>query len=245
MFTKNISLAFSKKKRLYQVSFSRFVIIFLIVVLTLSGNVLPATAQSGSLLIFNKNDIFKNTIVCENYELFLEMKPVKEIDSKECHALARLIIEIGETPTFEFINSLKEKVSSSTTLGSMVQTVDAISSGNILSAFELSALSSRRISIQLTQSGDIERAALYSHFLYEIQLRAFQAVCKDNFRCGELVSLSRIPEMFGSEFSFLESAAPDIALLCLMKSDAYLLPVRSFLASARFQNCISTEGFKK
>lgn len=49
----------------------------------------------------------------------------------------------------------------------------------------------------------------------------------------------------GREVSYLEATPPDVALLCLIRTDAYVVPIRHVLRNARFSRCVKVEGFNR
>ncbi|PLS21822.1 hypothetical protein [Neptunicoccus cionae] len=213
--------------------------LLLITVMFSIGAVRLAAAQDESLLVQNDRDISEYIEACDSYKLFLELKPVDEANIETCHPFNQAIIELGELPTSEFLNILKENIDPVTSFGATVLTLDVVSRGNAVSVFAQSEIAGRKEAMRMGGSGDIERATLYSHLLFGIQLQSFQQLCEERFNCGELQNFARISEMFGSEFGFLDPVAPQSALLCLVKTDGYVVPLRTVLASPRFRDCIS------
>ncbi|PLS21821.1 hypothetical protein [Neptunicoccus cionae] len=219
--------------------FRTAITLLLVTVIVSIGGVRLAAAQDESLLVKNKREIFENIEACEGYKLFLELKPVWRLNITECHPVAQLIIKNGNKPNLVFVDALIEKTPPASLLGAMVLTLDAVRHGDVITSFLNSEIAGRRMAMGMGQSADIERATLYSHLLYGIQLFAAQAACEERFNCGELQNFARITEMFGSEFEFLDPVAPQFALLCLLKTDGYVVPLRTVLASPRFRDCIS------
>ncbi|WP_069300920.1 hypothetical protein [Neptunicoccus sediminis] len=219
--------------------FRTAITLLLITVMISIGGVRLAAARGESLLVKNDRDIFKNIEACEGYKLFLELKPVWRLNITECHPVAQLIIKNGNKPNLVFVDAMIEKTPPSSPMGVSVSTLDAVRHGDVISTFLHSEAAGRIMAIRMGQSSDIERATMYSHLLYGIQLLAVQAVCGERFNCGELQNFARITEMFGSEFGFLDPIAPQFALLCLLKTDGHAIPVRTVLASPRFRECIS------
>lgn len=94
------------------------------------------------------------------------------MDITACHSVAQLIIKNGNKPNLVFVDAMIEKTLPASLVGVSVSTLNAIRHGDVISSFLHSEVAGRIMAIRMGQSGDIERATLYSHLLYRIQLLA-------------------------------------------------------------------------
>lgn len=124
------------------------------------------------------------------------------------------------------------------TFGSMAATMQSTVRGDAKKSYSLAGVSSSRVAIKLTGSGDLERAVLYNYLLSEIQRLAVVSMCQEELACEGLAPHLSITESMGRSYAELDSERPDIVLLCLLRTDGFLVPVRRVLDSKIFNACV-------
>lgn len=215
------------------------ILLSLIFALFLSSEV---SGQDHSLRVENPQDIFSKIETCQGYLSYIAEEPVIEYD--DCHPISRFLIESAELDRKAFLTSIQSLASPKTTLGSFAELLHLVVNGDIAGTYNVAGVSGGRAAIKLASSLDVQRAALYSHLTYEIQLRALVALCGLE-RCQGLRHLSTIDEKFGESFGYLDELSPDIVLFCLLRTEGYTVPLPKVLSSARFDSCLNTEASLK
>lgn len=211
------------------------ILLSLIFALFLSSEV---SGQDHSSRVENPQDIFSKIETCQGYLSYIAEEPVTRYD--DCHAISSFLIESAELDRKAFLTSLQSLASPETTLGSFAELLHLVVNGDIAGTYNVAGVSGGRAAIKLASSLDVQRAALYSHLTYEIQLRALVVLCGLE-RCQGLRHLSTIDEKFGDSFGYLDELSPDRILFCLLRTDGYTVPLSNVLSSARFHSCLKTE----
>ncbi|MDO6478503.1 hypothetical protein [Shimia thalassica] len=201
------------------------------VFLTLVILVNPIAAE-----VFNRDGVFNDVEVCSGYITFLEGNG--SVDGNECHRLAAFLIENQHLELTDFLTEIANLAGTETTLGALARTLLATVSKDAELAYTWSELAGRRVAIKMAQSADTERAAFYAHLLSEVQRRSVVAMCKPEANCESLEPLTSVKELVGDRFGNLDDLRADFVLLCLLRTDAYLIPLRGVLESRALRQCI-------
>lgn len=184
----------------------------------------------------NRTNIFESVDVCESYSNFLEMAAFD--DTSNCHTIAKYLLANSDLGNQAFLRKLYDTTGENSSLGAIAQTMFATMRQDVLLAVSTSEMANRRILVSLTSSGDVERAVVYSHLLSEIQKSAIQNLCGSKDECDEIASVGSLESILGPQFSELDAKRADIVLMCLLRTDAYLTPIRFLLSSERFDTCL-------
>ena len=190
--------------------------------------------------IENAKDIYEESRVCDTYLRFLDdMRSRPESRLDDCHDLAAFLIQ-NDTPEIRsFLRELMKFVSEGSTFGAMASTSWTVIHGDPLQSYISSEVAGRRISVRMASSGDLERAVLYSHILSEIQRMAVQSLCVNDAECSKLGALNTTSEIIGEEFKFFDKSRADVLLICLLKVDAFLVPIRNVMRSPKYMGCVA------
>jgi hypothetical protein len=190
--------------------------------------------------IDNAKDIYEESRVCDTYLGFLgDMRSRPESRLDDCHDLATFLIQ-NDTPEIRsFLRKLMEFVTEGSTFGAMASTSWAVIHGDPLQSYISSEVAGRRISIRMASSGDLERAVLYSHILSEVQRMAVQSICINDAECSKLIALNTTSEIIGEEFKLFDESRADILLICLLKVDAFLVPIKNVMRSPKYMVCVA------
>lgn len=184
----------------------------------------------------NEADVFVRQRSCGAYENFLNGKPTGSVE--ECHELERFIIEHDGPEITSYLRKLSSAAGAETSLGAAASALFATVYGEKLQAFNFSESAKRRMTIMLTTSGDVERATVYSHFFYDLQVQFLRDLCSGDRPCEIENSLSKIQDLLGADFEFLSHHRADRVLICLLKTDAFTVPIRDVLNSTKYLQCL-------
>lgn len=223
-------------------SLLRIAVLFLMSILIIApafSSVGATYAQSSTVgQIFNRQDLFAPQRFCPPYEKFLHFEPYK--NSQNCRLLENFLLRNAHLSDADFLAAYSEVVSPTSTTGTLVALAQAFMQNDLMNIFNLSGLAGGRAAGMLANSLDIERAALYGSLSFELGSQAAILFCSAEFECGGVVSPFNPSRDFGSEFIELEVSEPNRVLICLLRMDAYVIPIRDLLSSARFRACINS-----
>ncbi|KZK97216.1 hypothetical protein PsAD5_02345 [Pseudovibrio sp. Ad5] len=195
-----------------------------------------APEAKESLEVFNQHQNFDQVPKCGAHSEFLEGKDI--VKPINCNSIAVFQIENSDLPTSEYLTKLYIFAGKETALGAAALAARTILYTNPITAFSSAELASRRITITLSESGDVERAVLYSHLFFEVKREILQSLCREDAMCDEISVFQGLGDSFGSQFKYIDNEKPISVLVCLLKMDSYLEPVRNILRSPRFKHCL-------
>jgi hypothetical protein len=68
---------------------------------------------------------------------------------------------------------------------------------------------------------------------------AVQSICINDAECSKLVALNTTSEIIGEEFKLFDESRADILLICLLKVDAFLVPIKNVMRSPKYMGCVA------
>lgn len=188
----------------------------------------------------NSRDPFSSVISCRDYQLLLKGEQQGDGVAGSCHPLEAFVVLQRDADFRSYLRAILSRASSDSTLHSIARTVERVMLGDEVGAYRAAEIAGMRVSVRLSQSFDEERAVLYSSLLSGVQSLAAEAMCSDSYDCNNLTVARKTSEILGPEFSGLDSLRPDQIIVCLLRSDAYTLPIRDVASSKFFNNCITS-----
>lgn len=189
--------------------------------------------------VWNEDGVFAQVEVCSAYEDFLQGRETEAGDA--CHPIAEFLIENQSLGYLEFLEKISAGLGSENFLEMLASGLREVMFSNALLTFLWLDRADRWVFYTMKgTSRDEERAWLYSLLISDLKYRAIQSLCNPNADCNTLELFSSTKELLGSRYSWVDEARPDHILMCLIRTDAFLMPVRMVLDSPRFSTCIST-----
>jgi hypothetical protein len=92
-------------------------------------------------------------------------------------------------------------------------------------------------------SGDQVRASFYSSILSDLKSQFVKEVCPSNkFDCQLIDRFFELDEIIGDIGKDVLEERSDIVLLCLLRTDAFSMPLRELIVTPAFKNCIQLNG---
>lgn len=200
---------------------------------------LTATIAIGE--VTNESDIFKDRPICAEYQIFLGLEGNSH--DSVCSDTQAFIVSTENLNILELLAAYSETANKGSSLFLLANALEAIVRRNYSAAFMLLDVVDRGVYSDLILSGDRVRAAFYSSLLSDLKAQFVKEVCQENkFDCQLIDRHFELDEIIGDiDQSILEKRS-DIVLLCLLRTDAYSIPLRELIATPKFKNCIKFGG---
>lgn len=205
--------------------------LFLIVLSTASPLIVRAEVR-------NAEGLFESSWTCESYLNFLENKETET--TVGCDELSVFLIQNEELGNRSYLRKLSKEVSLNSALGSLVATLWEKLDEEALNVFLASEIAQRHFVFSMAANADMERAELYSELLFRLHREAAIKLCGETKRCRDFPNVALLSDLLGSSAEHLKQFHPEKTLLCLIRTDAFSVPIRSVLVSDRFSKCIET-----
>lgn len=189
---------------------------------------------------FNRPNLFENLEVCDAYRSFLNENSGPSF--ADCHPLARLLIENDDLEYQDYIDQLISVASDRSGLGLNARLAKSLFSTDFVEVLNAANLASIRVSIGIASTTDADRSFVYLHLIREISNKAVIALCADPDECRRLRSGSILSDAYGEGVMRLNSIRPDVLFYCLLKTDAYLVPIEEVLTSQKYRSCLASAG---
>jgi hypothetical protein len=207
---------------------------------TLAVTTVLLIAGSAKAEIRNESRWEEQLTSCVQYDNFLAGREVAA--NQDCHPLETLIIESEGLSVLGLSDRLIARTFEGSAFHALAQTLRSTVSGDAISSLQWANQAQTRIAIQMTVSGDMERAHLYSHLIQDIERLGIVAACDKNAGCEQLVQTEVVSDILGQEFVHLDQHRSDLFFGCLLRTDAYSVPVRSIVKSRKFAGCLDTRS---
>lgn len=187
--------------------------------------------------IRNDEGVFAESDVCGAYENFLEGGGPETTTA--CHPVAKFLIENQSLDYLQFLKEINRKFGSGNFLDLLASGLQGVLFRDASETF-LWMDHADRFSFTTFDgvTRDEERALFYSLLISDQKYQAIQSLCDPEADCETLKLFSSAKELLGIEYSWVDETRPDHMLMCLIRTDAFLVPVRSVLDSPKFSDCI-------
>ncbi|WP_170566043.1 hypothetical protein [Ruegeria atlantica] len=193
--------------------------------------------NSAAADVVNERNLFSEKSPCRAYSEFLEGNPSEEENG--CHPISNFLISEANSSHLEFLQKYDEALADDTGLDFLVQAQTFIIRNEPVSAYFWLDISDRQHFSDMIVAGDVERAVFYAALISKAKADAVKSLCNANYmECERLAGYIEVDEVFSDLSPQHYSTKSDILLLCLLRSDAYVLPLKEVLKSARFNQCI-------
>ncbi len=214
-----------------------FIIFFVITVLLLIMQLIYTDAKAGSdTEIINEYKVFDPALECSAHTDFLKGKDVTTPNN--CHGIATYQIENRQLTDIQFLKKMSLLADDGTSLGALIKAMQSSIFGDPTTIYSATELASRRVMISLGQSGDVERAVFYGQLLSDIKHKSLSYFCRKNTDCVNMGISLKTGKAFGASLSYIDDFPPQATLMCLLRVDSYLSPLRTILHSHKFSSCL-------
>ncbi|EEE38261.1 hypothetical protein RKLH11_2103 [Rhodobacteraceae bacterium KLH11] len=214
-------------------SFSKFLL-----GLTLS---IIATTALGDVI--NEGDVFAGRPICAEYQDFLGLEGNPQ--DSECTETQEFISNSANLEILDFLSEYLEKANEKSSLFLLANAQRAIVRGDYSAAFMWMDVADRQVYSDLILSGDQVRASFYSSVLSDLKSLFIKEVCQNNkFNCQLIDRYFELDEIIGDIKKNVLEERSDIVLLCLLRTDAFSMPLRQLIVTPKFENCIQFNGEK-
>ncbi len=191
--------------------------------------------------VTNESDIFEGRPICAEYQSYLGLEEISQ--DTECTETQVFVSNSGNLGILDFLDAYVEKANKNSSLFLLANAQRLIVRGNYSAAFVWMGVADRHVYSDLILSGDQVRASFYSSILSDLKSQFVKEVCSGNQIDCELIDryfdLDEI--IVDIEEDVLEERS-DIVLLCLLRTDAFSIPLRELIATPKFKNCIQFNG---
>ena len=197
--------------------------------------VLLCFVSAANAEIRNEAQIHDASEICQEYLDYLAGGLPEASDA--CSPIERLLIDGADLEFRQFLEHFESEANPNSALSYMLQGLSAYLIGAGVEAFYFLDEADRAIFSGFQSIGDVERATLYSSLMSEIKLEIVSRNCGSGYQCHlgfESISSS---DNFGEQVSGLDEVLPYTMLYCLVRYDAYSIPVRQVLTSSAFTEC--------
>lgn len=198
-----------------------------------------ATIAAGD--VTNESDVFESRPICAEYQIFLGLKGNPQ--DTECNDTQIFISSSRNLDILEFPRAYSEAANKGSTLFLLANAQEAIVRGDYSTAFVLMDAADRVVYSDLVLSGDQVRASFYSSVLSDLKSQFVKEVCPGNkFDCQLIDRYFELDEIIGDIGKDVLEQRSDIVLLCLLRTDAFSIPLRELIVTPTFKNCIQLNG---
>ena len=176
---------------------------------------------------------------CDAYKQLLSGDPSSA--DPDCHRLANFLIDWQHESDEGLIRQMADLADANSSLGSFTRVMWNLLKSRETELAKSAQLAQRRMTILMARSNDLERAELYAELFYRVSKNSRIGSCTGLGNCKPSVFLIKIEELLGDEFAFVENTDPSVLLMCLLRTDAFIVPIRVVLESPGFIGC--TDAF--
>jgi len=189
----------------------------------------------------NSQDFFKDRYSCQDYDNFLAGE--EPVNPSHCHLISNFIMKNYSMGLYEFLQKFESTVNRNSGLNYLINGQIGVIRSNASRSYMWLDVADRQLFSDMMQSGDKERAVFYSGLMSAVKADAIKSFCDgENPDCENISGNLSIEEIVSELPSDVVEARPDVVLMCLLRTDAYITPLRSVLFSKRFQSCINNKG---
>lgn len=203
-----------------------------------SGNS-PLHADSK---VFNKRDPFVNLVACSSYKKFLIEVDAGNSDLGDCHPLEKFVVTHFDSNIRVLLDLMLKNVHPDSAIFAVVSTADSIANKDVEAAYVSAQIATRRVGQKMSMSFDEERAVFYTKVLSDVQNSSVVAMCSSSFRCSDFSTTNKTSDILGAGYEIFDSVEAGALLTCLLRLDAYTVPIREVVSSLHFRNCALVRG---
>ncbi len=201
--------------------------------------IIMATIAIGD--VKNDSNVFEDRPICADYQNFLGLEVNPE--DTECTETQVFIASTGNLGVLEFLEAYSEAANKGSTLFLLAKAQGAIIRRDYSAAFVLMDVADREVYADLVLSGDQVRASFYSSVLSHLKALFVKEICQEtHFDCERIDRYFELDEIIGNIGKDVLEERSDIVLLCLLRTDAFSIPLRELIVTPKFKNCIQLNG---
>ncbi|MEM9360327.1 MAG: hypothetical protein AAGB04_29455 [Pseudomonadota bacterium] len=198
-----------------------------------------ATVAIGD--VTNESDVFEGRPICAEYQNYLGLEGGSQ--DTECSELEIFVSNSGNSGILEFLNAYIDNANKNSSLFLLANAQKSIVWGDYPAAFVWMDVADRQVYSDLILSGDQVRASFYSSLLSDLKSQFVKEVCSgDQIDCQLIDRYFELDEIIGDIGKDVLEKRSDIVLLCLLRTDAFSIPLRELILTPTFKNCIQFGG---
>jgi len=206
--------------------------------LQLALTIIATTALSD---VTNEGSIFEGRPICAKYQDFLGLEG--DSQDTECTEVQVFVSNSGNMEILEFLNAYLEKANNKSSLFLLANSLKSIVWRDFSTAFVWMDVADRHVYSDFISSGDQVRASFYSSLLSDLKAQFVREICQDNqFNCQYIDRYFELDEIIGNIEKNTLAKRSDIVLLCLLRTDAFSIPLRELIVTPKFKKCIQLDG---
>ena len=190
----------------------------------------------------NQRDPFVNLVACSHYKNFLSGTVVRHLDKDDCHQLEKFTLTHFDSDIRVLLDLVLKLASPDSALFSIAHTADNIANKDVEGSYASAQIAARRVGQMMASSFDEERAVFYTKLLSDIQNQSVAAMCSSRFRCSDFRTTRKTSDILGTAYETFDSVETGILLTCLLRLDAFTVPIREVVSSPHFRNCALVRG---
>lgn len=179
--------------------------------------------------------IFHRYLDCKNYSQFLSGD--QSVQSKSCPSIVNFLIEHQQKGNEDFSNQASVDFGKTSGLGFLANLQSSIFTDSLDEAYFWAENADRQVYFSMRQSQDNTRAIIYSSLLSDLKRKFLMGERDaDHSSRSEIFGFSNLQEI-EFELNYIRSNDPTLILMCLLRIDAFVVPLKEVFTSERYLNC--------
>ena len=182
--------------------------------------------------------IFERYENCVQYRQFIKGLPVES--SERCLPLVDFILLNNTLSNSDYSIEAARSFGRSSGIGFLAQLQVSLNSEERQYSYVWADNADRQIFHSMRLTGDNARALIYALLLSDVKLGLMQKTLLEwRIQRSRSIGFSEL-DAVSWELSFIKINNPEPVLMCLLRTDAFIVPIRTVFESAPFQICLNS-----